>query len=250
MARIIIVMAANKAEDVVLIEKSKQEFSFCANGTPLYAPLSLRAVVGVTCGLSMVGAMLIILSYVVIPSVRTKAREILVHISLMDFMAAAANLAGVIANFEFKLKHENPTSSSYHTIKNLCLAQASFGMYGTESSVLWTICLAVYVYLRIMYDHPAIIRRVFYFFYLFCYGLPCVLTLWFALTDKLGYSKYGGSGWCSLVLVGKDGHREPFNAVISNDIWIYLTIVLVPLIAISLHYTLRSEVCITKCSTA
>ena len=235
-------MTGSNGEDIDLNGKSNYELPFCANGTPFYPPLSLRVVVGVTCGLSMVGAILIVLSYVVMASVRTKAREILVHISLMDFMVAAANLAGVIANYEFKLKHENSSSSSYTIINNLCLAQASFAMYGTESSVLWTICLAVYVYIRVMYNHTAIIRRVFYFFYLFCYGLPCVLTLWFALTDKLGYSKYGGSGWCSLIVVDRDGHKEPFNPIFSNDIWIYLTIVLVPLIAISLHYTLRSEV--------
>ena len=215
---------------------------YCVNGTPFYPLKGVRIVVGATCGLSMVGSLLIVLSYIMIPSIRTKAREILLHLSLMDFMAAAANLSGVIANYEYQLSHLSSSHGSYHVVKNLCLAQASFAMYGTESSVLWTICMAVYIYIRVMYDSNIIVKRTSYFFYVLCYGLPCVLTVWFALTGKLGYAKFGGSGWCSVIMHDEDGHRTTFNPFFSNDLWIYLTIVLVPLIFFSLHFHLRSEV--------
>ena len=211
----------------------------CVNGSLAYAPDSIRVVVGVTCILSMIGALLIIFSYILIRDIRTKAREILVNLSLMDFMAAAANFFGVVTNFS---QSENHSVEGY-----VCQIQASFAMYGTLSSVLWTICVAVYVFFRIMLENSKVAQRSVYGFYVICYGLPLIMTLWFSLTEKLGGSggdgdTYGGSGWCSLKINGKHG-ADTFNVVIGNDIWIYLTIILVPLIFISLHFYLRYQVC-------
>ena len=209
----------------------------CFSGNTLYT--SLRAVVGVTCGLSMVGSVLIILSYVLIRDIRTRAREILVNLSLMDFVAASANFAGVLINF----KHFTGDAVSSH--KHYCLTQASFAMYATISSVLWTICIAVYLFIRIMIDNKKIVNRTVNIFYIIAYGLPLIMTVWFLKTGKLGSDPYGGSGWCSL-LVDHNGHRLPFNAVFGNDIWIYMTIFLVPVILLSLHFYFKNEVSVVK----
>ncbi len=218
----------------------------CQGGELYSVGTDILVVVGITCVLSMIGASLIVVSYVIIPQIRTKAREILLHLSLMDFMAAAANLAGIMANFDKYLSQTDLSDAKRHTINNLCIAQASFAMYGTESSVLWTICMAVYIYLRIMYEGSPIARRACYAFYLICYGIPLILTVWFALTEKLGYSSYGGSGWCSIILTDDHGHPQPFRAVIGNDIFIYLTIILVPLIFLSVHFHVKPQVCRTR----
>ena len=220
----------------------------CHDGVPYSVQRSVRVVVGVTCILSMLGAILIVLSYILIRDIRTKAREILVHLSLMDFMAAAANFTGIIVNFDQYLSSSNYTEmdiseEKYYAMKDLCVAQASFAVYGTISSVLWTICIAVYIYLRIMNEGNVSAKHASYFFYVLCYGLPCGVTVWYVLTGKLGYARYGGSGWCSVrVYDPETGERQPLNAVFANDIWIYLTIILVPTIFISLHFYLRKEV--------
>ena len=219
---------------------------YCVNGTPLKVMPSVRAVVGVTCILSMIGASLIVLSYVLIKDIRTKAREILVNLSLMDFMAAAANFTGVVVNFDTYLlnpAHPNISDHKYHTMNNFCKSQAFFAMYGTISSVLWTICIAVYIFLRIMLDGRNIAQKAIYSCYAVSYGVPFILSLWFVLTGKLGYAPYGGSGWCSVIVYNsttKD--RLTLNLIFANDIWIYLTIILVPLIFISLKFYLRYEV--------
>jgi len=56
----------------------------------------VRIVAGVTCGLSMIGSLAIILSYIFIRSVRSKARELLVHLSIMDLTFTSANLIGLV----------------------------------------------------------------------------------------------------------------------------------------------------------
>ena len=128
---------------------------------------SVRVVVGITCVLSMFGAVLIALSYLLIKEIRTKAREILVHLSFMDFMVAAANFVGVVVNFDQYLSdtHDN-------IVHTLCVTQASFAMYGTLASILWTIAIAAYIYLRIMFNKKPVARRAVYAFYIICYGLP------------------------------------------------------------------------------
>ena len=211
---------------------------YCRNGTPEAVLPSVQAVVGITCVLSMFGAILIILSYLLIKEIRTKAREILVHLSLMDFMVAAANFVGVTVNFDQYAHLSNHT----YTVDCLCVTQASFAMYGTLGSILWTIAIAVYIYFRIMFDKKPVARRAVYVFYVICYGLPLIMTLWYSIDKKLSYSRFGGSGWCSLVLKHSK-YVYSFDALLGNDMWLYLTIFLVSVIFVSLHFYLRFEVC-------
>ena len=68
------------------------------------------------------------------------------------------------------------------------------------------------------------------------------MTLWYSIDGKLGYSRFGGSGWCSLVLTHSN-NVYPFDALLGNDMWLYLTIFLVPVIFVSLYFYLRFGVC-------
>ena len=246
-------LAARKSHDVFypttypnsvieeITEANIHPGEICENGNLYAFPTSIRWVVGVTCILSMIGSLLIVLSYFLIPAIRTKAREILVNLSLMDFMVATANLVGILTDYANDIPMHNATDPGIVTEKNLCIAQASFAMYGTISSVLWTICIAVYVFLRIMLEGSKLGQKCVYAFYVLCYGLPLVMTIWYSTTGKLGFDHYGGSGWCSLKLYDQHG-AVPFNAIFGNDIWIYLTMILVPLLFISLHFYIRHNV--------
>ena len=156
---------------------------------------------------------------------------------------AAANFAGIAIDFGKELggaEGDNlaHNSTRYHVMRNLCLAQAVFSQYGTLSSILWTICLAVYIYICIMIGSKVVAYRSVVVFYVLCYGIPLIYTAWYTATDKLGFDRVGGSGWCS-VRTSKDG---AFNVVFGNDIWIYLTMFLVTVIFFSLRYHLKSEV--------
>lgn len=203
----------------------------------------LMVVVGMTCSLSMIGSFLIIISYFVVPGIHTKAREILVNLSLMDFMVSCSNLIGICMNFSKHLGDENYDRHTGHyngTWSKLCIAQASFAMYGTISSTIWTICIAVYIYFRIMTEER-IARKSVFSFYVIAYGLPTVVILWQAMTHKFGFDHHAASSWCSTV-VFSNGHRKPLNAVFASDIWTYMTIFLVSIIMISLHFHFKYEV--------
>ena len=222
---------------------SNGSVEYCINGTPNGVLPSVRVVVGITCVLSMIGAVLIILSYILIKDTRTKPREILLNLSLMDFIVGAANLIGIVINFDDFLRPDTP--QQYPTLSNVCEVQAFFAMYATISSILWTNCIAVYIFFHILYEGQLKTFWTMLSFYILSYGLPLILMLWFLFTNKLGYSPYGSSGWCSVIVYDyMTGERYPLTLVFANDIWFYLTITLVPLIFISLKCHLKYQVCV------
>lgn len=145
----------------------------------------LRGVVAAVSLLSMIGAVLIILSYICISSIRTKSREILVHLSVADFGVGCGNFIGIIVNFDHYIKtcryHEH---ASCDDLKNLCAAQAFFAGYSTIASILWTLALSVYIYLLVVHGHRKLHSKIVYFFYVFCWGMPLLISLWLVLTGK------------------------------------------------------------------
>ena len=145
--------------------------------------VNLRVVSGCTSGLSVVGSALIILSYLCFRSLRTRARLILVHLALTDMGVGLANLVGIISNFDHYYQHTHSSDEEKEfepniSIQILCETQASIAEYCTLSSVLWTSCLAVYMYLLIVNRSQKQMKLFMCFSYVFCYGMPLLVTLW------------------------------------------------------------------------
>lgn len=215
---------------------------------------ALRAVVGVTCALSIFGSLLIILSYVLFKELRTNARLILVHLSLADFGVAFSNLFGDWYRF---YQYAPPCATnvpgmpllSPPSVNRLCIAQAFLAHFSTISSVLWTMMLAAYMYTVVTKIKEAPLGNMWLmgFSYLFCYGMPLVLNIWMVCTGKLGFSPYDTSGWCGSILTDAhviDGrhNKDYFTAVLGYDLWILLTIIFIMAIYFSLHFYVRREV--------
>ena len=174
-----------------------RDIPFNSSNTTLYVdPLEdksawLRAVVAVVSLLSMIGAVLIVLSYVCIPSIRTKSRQILLHLSVADFGVACANFIGVVVDFDKLIRncenhHESGSHNSYcrHYV-NVCTAQAFFAGFSTIASILWTLTLSVYIYLLVVHESRKMHSKIVYFCYVFCWGMPLLISMWLALTGEL-----------------------------------------------------------------
>ena len=220
----------------------------------------MRAVVGVSCCLSIIGSLVIILSYILFKKRRTRAREILLHISLMDLGVALANLIGLSVYFDqYYDRHlytdrKNYTVPSY--IDGLCKTQAFFAIYCTHASVLWTIALAGFLYFVIVYQKSRISTYFLRSSYVFCYAIPFLVTMWLVLTKKLGYSPFDSSGWCSLIVTiafDSKGHSyrkiNLVTTIIGYDLWVYLAFVTIPIFYLSIRCHLAymvSVVCILQ----
>lgn len=213
---------------------------------------SIRIVVGITCVLSMAGAFLIVLSYMCFKSLRSTVRLILVHLSLMDFCVALANFAGDVADLDsyyvnlsmMSCGDRNPGwHKASRVINGVCVGQAAIALYSTISSVLWTTSLAIYLYLLIVHHRSRIARYSVWFSYLFCYGLPIVVTLWALLTNRLGFSPFNTSGWCGPIMHDpRTGKLDKFFTVMAYDLWIYLTMFFVPVLFLGIRIYLADQV--------
>lgn len=208
-----------------------------------------RLTIGLTCVLSVLGAILIISSYVFFKSLRSSARWILVHLSLMDLGVGLTNLIGNIVYFDrfYFSDAGNGSCPVFHqpkdvVVKNLCVAQAFLAHYFTQASVLWTISLAVFLYFLIVHHRTPVAMYSLRFSYVLCYGLPVIICIWLVFTNRFGYSP-NNTGWCSILqLNSKTLAPDIFAVVVGYDLWVYLAIVVVPIIYLAVQLFLREKV--------
>ncbi len=228
----------------------------------------VRGIVMAVCVLSMLGALLIVLSYLCWKDLRSKGRQILVHISIMDFGVGFSNLYGAAVHFTdhyqkttyyncttFISKLFVPSYFSERTayssimcpeseqIQSLCLAQAVLSLFFTYASIFWTLSLSFYLYFRIVHGSTRLAQYSLIFSYFICYGIPILLALWMLLTGRLGYSPYESAGWCTLILNHPaTRERDMFAATFGYNIWIILTFIFSPILACVTHYRVKKEV--------
>ncbi len=148
--------------------------------------LGLMITVGTTCVLSILGASLIILTYAAYKDLRTIARQLLVNLSVADILVAATHFVGI---FIFK-KFFHPDDPDYqNNTDTLCSIQGALLMIGTIASFLWTISLAVYMFSIIILRRPLLARKMVVLFYVICWGIPLILTIWFGIKKFYGFEE-------------------------------------------------------------
>lgn len=144
--------------------------------------------VGVSSTLSVIGALIIILTYVFIKDIRTVSRHIIVCISVADLVTCLSNLSGLFITPSKDLLRTPPA----------CIVQSFFGTSAILSAFLWTMMLAVYLYIVIVKERPSTGKKVIIpFAHLLCWPLPLAINFF-----ALGYGMLGNggditsSGWC------------------------------------------------------
>jgi len=110
----------------------------------------------------------------------------LVYLSICDLVTATGNIFG---------RFLPPNVST------LCTIQSSFTTFSSMASFMWTISIAVYLYLTIKLKEIKTPQKTFWIFTLFhaiCWGVPLLSISWALLNNALGYddSLKGNVGWC------------------------------------------------------
>lgn len=168
-------------------------------------PIPQRVVTIIVCSLSVIGSFLIVLSFFCSRELRTKLRSYVLFISIMDIMYSAANLAGASIDFGQYLKRTHSGEWRFNpspTLAAVCHAQGVFAVYGTLASVLWTVCMAVYVYFGVLcylkerYAH--MLQAIYYFSHVISWLLPLYVTAWALGMEQITYSPWSNfGGWCT-----------------------------------------------------
>lgn len=149
--------------------------------------LTQQITVSLTCILSILGAGLIIFTYVAFKDLRTGARELLVQLSIADICVALSHMIGVIVNLP---KHAHPCHDPVvedGTRDVVCEVQAGVTMFGVVSSFLWTLAVAIYLLVIIVFEKQVVGKRLRFVFYPVCWGIPLVLAIVFGCLGYLGF---------------------------------------------------------------
>lgn len=154
--------------------------------------------------LSMIGSALIILTYLLWRDIRTTARAIVVFLAIADFFTAAGYLFGAVVSHLYYQNVIYPNLYNY-----FCEAQSFITTAFPISSFLWTIHLAVYLYIAIVNANPPLAKRLMILFHVTGWGIPLLICLPAVFTKNLGGSHERTSvNWCFIYFNNTNPHNE------------------------------------------
>ena len=147
---------------------------------------------------STFGSLFIIISFLVRQDLRrTTSRRILVFISIADLGSCSSQAVGAF---------------DYFGGRPPCEIQAAFTVFFSLAFILWTTCLAIYLYMSLVRDSVVAAKRmVNCWFHAIGWGIPLACSLLSYFMDSLGSDQsYATNGWCwvSVEIQLKPDHWE------------------------------------------
>ena len=142
--------------------------------------------------LSLLGSFLIMFTYIRFKDLRTVSRHVVVCIAISDLMSSLSSCAGL--SISPKLYRQNVR----------CVIQAFFGATFILSSFLWTMFLAITLYVVIVKQNTDLAERlIFPWFHFIGWCLPLVLNVIAVSLNKLGNTgDFETAGWCWIYVDG------------------------------------------------
>ena len=221
---------------------------------PDWVLYSVKGVVGAACCLSILGASLIVFTYLAFPELRTTLRQILVNLSIADFLAASANLVGLCINFYNYLdKSTLQLDDRYNVLQYVCKVQAGVSVIGTLAALTWTLSIAVYMFMFIVLKRPELANKLLPLHYVLSWGCPILLTVIFGSLDWLGFEPHTTPGYCDISAT----HNKTVNyapVILRYTIPVDLSVIILPPIFIVIRCYLQKMVThscsfiVTECS--
>ena len=128
--------------------------------------IAARAVRGAAASLSIIGATLIIGTFIAFKPIRTVPRFMLVNLAVADMITAISFLPDISQD-------------------TLCTIQAGLRIFGLNSAIFWTTAIPLYMFVAFMALQPYNKKMVVIYF-AFSWSIPLVITLWLGLWNHLG----------------------------------------------------------------
>ncbi|XP_014741271.1 PREDICTED: probable G-protein coupled receptor 157 [Sturnus vulgaris] len=181
--------------------------------TPLFA--AERGAVLVSCSVSFLGSALLLCSHAQWPELRTRPRQLLLHLSLADLLSALSYFYGVLRDFQ---------RSSWD-----CVLQGALSTFANTSSFFWTMAIALYLYLSIVRGSPTG-PGLLWGFHAVSWGVPLAITVAAVALKKIGYDASNVSvGWCWVDL---DAEDRLLWMLLTGKVWEILAYVTLPVLYI------------------
>lgn len=210
----------------------------CENSSKFGDPLSpdkksdetIKLITMVTSLLSLIGAVLIIISHLVINNANTTSRLILAHLSAANFFATSGNWVGLWFNY----RHFPGPSSEFC---NFCVAQASVSNIGLNASTFWTVSLIIHYYFVLAYRKTYRGRSAIYGYLCISWFIALLLSCWLLFDHWLGYRTRSSIPYCTIRLdnTGRSS-LNGFGVILGSDSWFVLSFIGIALFYLGVRY--------------
>ena len=193
---------------------------------------------------SILGSLLIIITFVAYKEVRTVGRAILVFLAIADFFTAVGYIfgAGVFLRYQ---PTENETNYSA-TYLRLCEAQSFITTVFPISSFLWTTNLAVYFFVAIVLRKIQFVKKLFVVFHITGWGIPLLICIPALAAGVLGPSgSHSSASWCWIRFdQNKPEELTKFYwlEVVCGKFWEIMTYFVALLLCLIVKYTIFKRV--------
>uniref|UniRef100_UPI00398F81D2 G-protein coupled receptor 157 n=1 Tax=Pristiophorus japonicus TaxID=55135 RepID=UPI00398F81D2 len=175
-----------------------------------------KIIIFISCCLSLLGSALIIGTHFWWPDLRSKARQLLVYLSLADLLSALSYSYGVLRDFR---------SSSWD-----CVLQGAVSTFANTSSFFWTVAIAVYLYLLIVRSDQGLADGLVVWFHAVSWFVPLVITVAAVSLQKIGYDASDVSvGWCWVSIEAED---HVLWMLLTGKIWEFIAYITLPILYI------------------
>lgn len=188
-----------------MISSCPREVESCPEGHVSYDIGTRPSYVAiVSSSVSCFGSLLIILVYCLFKDLRSTAQKIITFLAIADLISALGYIAGSI-NF---IIHFNDTDEDECKVfDDLCIAQASVTSWSSLASFSWTLTLAFYFYVVIVYTKRTFASKLMIVYHIVAWVIPLFIVIPLAATSNLGYAPYAASNWCFV----KSPHKQAFR---------------------------------------
>lgn len=175
---------------------------------------------------SCIGSLLIWVTSFSLQNIRSGAQKIITSLAMADFICAVTYIIGS-ANFITHFNKTDPTQCKIFT--DICVAQSTITLWFVLSSFIWTVILAFYFYLIIVYGRLQLAGRLMPLYHIVAWGAPGVVIIPLVATGQLGYSPYVASNWCFIKDNNYEFHglkvdkTETISIVFGGELWEVMT---------------------------
>lgn len=159
--------------------------------------LATQITSGITCILSILGASLIIFTYAAFKSLRTTARQLLASLSVADIIVALSHFLGLFINYKRFISLDDDgmiTVSNSSFADDLCITQAAFSTYGTITSFLLSMLIALYLLVLTQSKSRKPASVLVPIIYIVSWGTPVLIITAVAVVHSFGFEPISTPG--------------------------------------------------------
>ena len=258
-------------EEVMLVEQSQCVANVTEFGSQP-VNIALTVVQGVFSFLSIVGSVLLILSYVLFKPLRSKSRLLITHLAVANFIDALPDFIAVFMDFRTRFRHSitsnvivtpgllcsgntgllNRTANAYC---NLCVYLEFVSHIGSLSTTLWVVCVCFHFFILVSYRNTKLASHLTYVYYMIAWLAPLGISLWLLFHNWFGFEPTYSTVNCGIKTDcvphhhpyhyqnshGKQNWNRIIGLVFGFKIWQTLVFIIIPCLFIAIRCKSRKH---------